>query len=130
MGASARGHQRERDLVNALRPAGWLAWRAPASLGVCDVIAARAGFGLHLIEVKSTGRGPFAGFPPASRAALVEAADLAGATAWLWWNGPGRSAPGFWPVSRWPGVEGARAGEGFEVGTDLVEAGRLAGLWA
>lgn len=129
MGASARGHQRERDLVNALRPAGWLAWRAPASLGVCDVVAARKGFGLHLIEVKSTGRGPFAGFPPEKRAELIAAADLAGATAWLWWNGPGRSAAGWWPVARWP-HDGHRAWPGFEVGKDLDAAGRLAGLWA
>ncbi len=40
---SKRGHQRERDLVHYLRENDWFAMRAPASLGVADVIAMRDG---------------------------------------------------------------------------------------
>jgi Holliday junction resolvase len=91
----ARGTQRERAIVKLLRDDGWVAFRAPASLGVADVIAMRAnqrlgpghGAEARLIEVKSTStRGPYNDFGPAQRYALREAARQAGAEAWLaWW---------------------------------------------
>jgi Holliday junction resolvase len=101
----SRGHQRERDLVRLLRaddyPGGpWVAIRSPASLGVFDVIAVRDGE-IRLIEVKSTARSAFAGFPPADRAALLEAAETAGATAWLYWHPP-RGEPRWIGSADWP----------------------------
>ena len=103
MSASKRGHQRERDLVRLLRndPAGaWVAIRAPASLGVFDVIAVRDGE-IRLVEVKSTSRSAFAGFPPADRRALLDAAERAGASAWLYWHPP-RRAPVWIAAADWP----------------------------
>lgn len=106
MSASKRGHQRERDLVRLLRSEGWdgagpaVAIRAPASLGVFDVIAVRGGE-VRLVEVKSTSRSAFAGFPPADRAALLEAAHRAGATAWLYWHPP-RRRPVWIHPDEWP----------------------------
>lgn len=98
---SRRGHQRERDLVRLLRADGWIALRAPASLGVADVIAVRAGE-IRLIEVKSTrAASPFAGFPPADRQALLEAAKTAGGEAWLYWHPPRRPARWIGP-DEWP----------------------------
>lgn len=74
--------------------------RAPASLGVADVVALRPGES-RLIEVKSTTAGPYAGFSPADRRALSDAAKVAGATAWLvWW--PKRSSPHWIPEAEWP----------------------------
>ena len=98
---SRRGIQRERDLVNLLRSEDWFAMRAPASLGVADVIALKDGKRPMLIEVKSTSRSAFAGFPPADRADLLFAADLAGAEAWLvYW--PKRSKPIWLGPEAWP----------------------------
>ena len=97
---SRRGHQREREVVRQLRADGWIALRAPASLGVADVIAARAGE-ILLLEIKSTRAGPFAGFPPADRRALLEAAEVAGGQAFLvWW--PPRRGPRWIPPDEWP----------------------------
>ena len=98
---SRRGIQRERDLVNHLRDRDWFALRAPASLGVADVVALKDGHRPRLIEVKSTTRSPFAGFPPADRADLLFAAGLAGAEPWLvWW--PKRSKPIWLAPDEWP----------------------------
>lgn len=97
---SRRGHQRERDLVRILRSDGWIALRAPASLGVADVIAVRNGE-IRLIEVKSTRAGAYAGFPPASRKALLDAANTAGGEAWLYWHPP-RKKPQWISPDQWP----------------------------
>lgn len=98
---SRRGIQRERDLVNLLRDQDWFALRAPASLGCADVVALKAGHRPRLIEMKSTRRGPYAGFPPADREALKFMADLAGADAELcWW--PPRGKMRFIPSGEWP----------------------------
>lgn len=82
----SRGHDRERAVRHYLIGRDWLAFRAPASLGVADVVALRAGSRPLLIEVKSTAGGPYEHFSPKDRADLRFAAELAGATAWLvWW---------------------------------------------
>lgn len=101
---SRRGIQRERDLVRLLRsdPSGpWVALRAPASLGVADVIAVRAGE-IRLIEVKST-RSRWSGFGPADRARLVLAARQAGGTGYLVWWPKGRGAPLWIHEDEFPG---------------------------
>jgi Holliday junction resolvase len=77
-----RGIQRERDLVNQLRKEGWIAFRAPGSLGFADVIAMKNGE-IMFIESKSNAESPYAKFGPEKRARLLEAARIAGATAWL-----------------------------------------------
>ena len=102
--SSRRGHDRERALVRLLRedPDGpWVALRAPASLGVADVVAVRAGE-IRLIEVKSTSApSPFSGFGPADRRALLDAAEIAGGQAFLvWW--PPRRGPRWIPPDEWP----------------------------
>ena len=80
------GTQRELAVRNHLRDRDWLAFRAPASLGVADVIALRDGSRPRLIEVKSTAQGPYETFGPAARHKLRLAAELAGADAYLaWW---------------------------------------------
>lgn len=74
--------------------------RAPASLGVFDVIAVKDGR-IRLIECKSTTRSAFSGWPPADREALLEAAERAGGEAELcWW--PKQGKPEFIKPDRWP----------------------------
>jgi hypothetical protein len=108
--------------VNGLRSLGWLAGRAPASLGDFDVWAARRGLGLHLIEVKSTAASAFSDFGPQDRADLLAAADLGGATPWLWWNPPGRRPSLWFPRWSWPGQRKARGLPGLSCGLDLGAA--------
>lgn len=111
----SRGTQRERAVRDWYRDRDWLAFRAPASLGVADVVAMQAAFsydeaalpGLYrtarveLVEVKSTAQGPYEHFGPADRARLSEAAKMAGAFAMLaWW--PSRGKLRFIPESEWP----------------------------
>jgi Holliday junction resolvase len=100
-GISNFGHNRERQLVQLLRDDDWFAMRAPASLGVADVVALKDGKRPRLIEVKATAAGPYAGFGPADRADLEFAAKLAGAEAWLvWW--PRRGSPKWIPSDEFP----------------------------
>lgn len=111
----SRGHDRERAVRAWYADRDWLAFRAPASLGVADVIAMRSvGLLVHkdfvaafpraeveLVEVKSTAQGPYEHFGPADRARLSAAATLAGARAVLaWW--PPRGKLQFIPESEWP----------------------------
>ena len=87
----SRGHDRERAVRNWLRDRDWLAFRAPASLGVADVIALKSGERPRLIEVKSTAQGPYEHFGPADREKLRLAGDLAGADVFLvWWPSRGQ----------------------------------------
>jgi Holliday junction resolvase len=98
---SARGIQRERAVRDWLRDRDWIAFRAPASLGVADVVALRAGSRPRLIEVKSTAQGPYERFGPADRERLRVAAELAGADALLaWW--PPRGELRWLPAREWP----------------------------
>lgn len=97
----SRGHDRERAVRNWYLERDWLAFRAPASLGVADVIALKDGQRPHLVEVKSTAAGPYHGFGPQDRARLLFAAKLAGAVALLaWW--PPRGQLRFIGVEEWP----------------------------
>lgn len=87
----SRGHDRERKVRDLLTKQDWLSFRAPASLGIADVIAPRLGSRPRLIEVKSTAQGPYEHFGPAARARLSAAAKLAGADAYLaWWPSHGQ----------------------------------------
>ncbi len=96
-----RGIQRERAVRDKLRDDDWLAFRAPASLGVADVVALKDGARPRLIEVKSTHRGPYHSFGPADRKRLRLAARIAGADAYLvWW--PSRGAMRWIHSSEWP----------------------------
>jgi Holliday junction resolvase len=95
------GHNRERQLVQLLREDDWFAMRAPASLGVADVVALKDGKRPRLIECKATAAGPYSGFSPADRAELEFAAQTAGAEAWLvWW--PKRAKPTWIPSHEFP----------------------------
>ena len=96
-----RGTGRERLVREWYADRDWLAFRAPASLGVADVIALRAGSRPQLVEVKSTAAGPYEHFRPADRADLKAAAELAGADAVLvWW--PSRGKMRAIPANEWP----------------------------
>jgi Holliday junction resolvase len=98
---SQRGHQRERAVKDWHVDRDWLAFRAPASLGVADVVALRDGSRPRLIEVKSTAQGPYEHFGPSDRERLSQAAKLAGANAFLaWW--PPRGKLRMIPEAEWP----------------------------
>jgi Holliday junction resolvase len=74
--------------------------RAPASLGVADVVALKAGKTPLLIEAKST-LSPYAHFLPEHREALSTAAEAAGANALLaWWPKGGKLK--LIPEDEWP----------------------------
>lgn len=101
---SGRGIQRERAVRDWFRDRDWLAFRAPASLGCADVIAMKAGERPRLVEVKSTAQGPYEHFGPADRARIRQAAELAGADAYLaWW--PSRGKLQWIPESAWPAAK-------------------------
>lgn len=103
----SRGINRERQVRVLLEDAGWWVTRAAGSKGDADLVALKAGRTPHLIEVKSTTRGPFHDFRPADRADLSAAAAHAGAEAWLCWWPPRKKARWFaeheWPKTR-PGA--------------------------
>ena len=97
----SRGHDRERAVRAYLRDRDWLAFRAPGSLGVADVVALKDGHRPRLVEVKSTAKGPYERFGPAERKALSDAAKIAGAEALLaWW--PSRGQLHWIPEQDWP----------------------------
>lgn len=100
-GASRRGIQRERDLVNWYRNQGVFAMRSPASLGAVDVVVISKGERPLFCEVKSTAAGPFHAFGPKDRAELSRLAELAGAEAVLVWHPP-RGARRFIFEKDWP----------------------------
>lgn len=103
----SRGHDRERAVRRILEAEGWLVVRAPGSLGVADLVALKAGERPRLIESKST-LTPFAHFLPRDRAALLAAAEKAGADPVLaWWPKRGELR-WIWP-DEWPGALGEAA---------------------
>lgn len=104
MRGKAAGTRVEHKVLKVLRGAGWFCFRTPASLGVCDIVALRAGHRPRLLEVKSTTRSAFAGFPPTDRQELLAAAESAGADAFLaYW--PPRSNLRMIPSYEWPRKE-------------------------
>ena len=77
-----RGRNRELQVRDRLRAEGWVIFRC--HLSVADLVALKAGETPRMIEVKSTStRGPWNDFGPAARQALCDAAEQAGAEAWL-----------------------------------------------
>lgn len=97
----SRGIQRERQVRKLLEEEGWLVLRAAGSLGVADLVALKADSRPMLIEVKSTGAGPYHSFGPKLRTELVEAATKAGGLAVLcWW--PSRRKPEWFYSQTWP----------------------------
>lgn len=95
------GRRRELQVRDYYRGDGWVAFNAPASLGVADVIALKAGHNPQLVECKASATAPYKHFPPADRARLSAAAKQAGADAVLaWW--PSRKPLQLIPESEWP----------------------------
>lgn len=113
--AKAAGTRRELQVVEQYREAGWVAFRTPASLGVCDVVAMRAArqvtvIGRHpipriaqirMIEVKANTGSPYKTFVPEDRQALSTAARIAGAEAVLF-HWPAHGEPREYQESEWP----------------------------
>ena len=91
----AFGTQRENAIKDLKIAEGYLAFRAPASLGVADVIAIKkvlyggwhVGSRVELIEAKCNTGNPYKNFSPSARKRLSEAAKQCGADALL----------AFWP---------------------------------
>lgn len=96
-----RGADRERQVADLLARRGWVCIRSAGSHGPVDVIAARDGQML-LVQVKSTRRGPFAGFGPGERTELLAAAERAGGRAVLAWWPPDRRGVRWIPPEAWP----------------------------
>lgn len=82
------------------REEGWEALRAPASKGIYDAMMMKAGERNRLYECKSTTR-PYDHFGPKERLALRQAAERAGAEAFLYWH-PSRGKWTEIPASSWP----------------------------
>jgi Holliday junction resolvase len=92
------GHNRERQLKKLLEADGWFVLRAPASLGVADLVALKKGETPRLIESKANTGSPYMNFRAADRRELLEVAERAGAVAQL----------AFWPkrgTLEWIGSE-------------------------
>lgn len=102
MSTASKGHGRERQIKKLLEEQGWIVFRAPASLGVCDLIALKAGERPRMIEVKANELGgPWSNFRWRDRADLLEAAMVAGAEAWLC-HVVSRREPVWIHQSQWP----------------------------
>ena len=109
MSAKSLGTRREYMERDFWREQGWYAIRTHDDDSACDVIAARPDGGmahLMLIEVKANrAGGAFHNFRPEDRRRLLEAAELAGAEAYLsWWppHGGGLASRRFIPARDWP----------------------------
>lgn len=108
----SRGHARERAIKAWLQERDWVVVRAAGSLGGIDLVAMKPTQRPLLVECKSSSaeRGPFADFPPAERAALLLAAEMAGADAVLAWYPPRGQLRWFEP-SEWPTMRQRAASE-------------------
>lgn len=95
------GHQRERQVAARLTAESWYVMRAAGSHGEADLIALKAERRPMMLQIKGTAGGPFSGFPPAERAALLDAAQRAGAVPFLvhW---PKRGKERWYGVDEWP----------------------------
>lgn len=109
--SSRSGTDRERKVRALLESEGWVVFRNAGSKGVCDLIALRGCVGkftgkpvyccARLIEVKATSRGPYQTFSRRERRAILDAAQRAGAEAWLYWWPIGGELRRI-PASEWP----------------------------
>lgn len=80
----AYGDKRERQVKDKLVFEGWEVRKARMSFGAADLLARNHYSGeRRLIQVKGNKGSPYANFGPADRAALLEDAGFAGASAWL-----------------------------------------------
>lgn len=87
-----------------LRALGWETVRSAGSHGEADIWAAKSGYPLRLIQVKSNVAGPYAHFGPAERRTLLEQGKRTGADVELcWW--PPRKQPKFIPPEDWPAFD-------------------------
>jgi Holliday junction resolvase len=103
--AVSKGHARERDVKRYLESeagGSWWVLRSPASKGVADLVALKAGELPRFIEVKANvSGGPYMNFRTAERAELLREAYKAGAKAELcYW--PPRGERRFLPSLQWP----------------------------
>lgn len=104
------GTRRERQVRDWFRERDFIAFRAPASLGVADVVALKSRCQPRFCEVKATSRGPWHGFPPADRKRLYIAAAWAGALPLLaHWPKNGKLR--FYGPKEWPNQELVREWE-------------------
>lgn len=111
----AAGTKRELLEVHLRRDQGYVAFRTPASMGVCDVIAIAASDAVVvrsafedwplsrvlLIECKANSGNPFMHFRKPEREALILAAKVAGATPLLVHHPPNGERREI-PVEDWP----------------------------
>lgn len=102
----ARGAARERQLRERYEAKGYYVVRGAGSKGG-DLIAGRSGSPTLLIEVKATAAGPWSGFGPADRTALIQAAERAGWEPLLVWWPMNRKHPRFVPKEGWPNTKEA-----------------------
>lgn len=79
----------------------WWCLRAAGSHGVADLICLKADRRPMMLEIKSNSGSPFAGFGPAKRRALLDAARKAGAMPFLV-NWPKHKQPVWYGVDQWP----------------------------
>jgi Holliday junction resolvase len=98
----ADGLRRERQVRAILEADDWVCVRAAGSLGPADLIALKRGMPPRFVQVKTDRDSPYKNFGPAARLLLTEAADRAGAEAWLvWW--PARRPLAWVHADAWPG---------------------------
>jgi len=119
----AAGTKRELKVMHAYRDDGYIAFRTPASMGVCDVIAMRRQqvdyepwpvvelSEVLMVEVKANKGNPFMHFRRPEREALRRAAAKAGAIPLLvhW---PPRGVRRDIGVKDWPNMDEGEADDG------------------
>ena len=114
---SNRGHDRERAVKAILEVWRWVVVRSAGSLGPVDLMAVGCGHVNHpllgarsyalpqvmLVEVKSTGKGPFERFGPTERREASKLAARCGGKPLLAWWPPGGGLQWIeqstWPLS-------------------------------
>jgi|GEM_PF-2417622 len=100
-GDQLRGIQRERQVAARLQSENWWVMRSAGSKGVADLVCLHTGRKPMMLEIKSTTAGPFAGFGPAKREALREAAEQSGAVPFVvWWPKHGKEV--WLGLDQWP----------------------------
>ena len=100
--SKAAGTRVEHKVMRTLAAEGWVVMRAPASIGVADVLALKCGERPRMVQVKANkDGGPYMNFRPTERAELRAVAERAGAVAELcWW--PPRGECRWYDESIWP----------------------------